>query len=824
MNEPIILQYKDPQSLLDGRLYYAGPVLTAQKRMAQLYRENHHWAYDINSVLEELLPDWYSRMRLLQQYLLTSQLIDEEKSNYSATLINSFSHNRSDLIKSFRTLAEIGIPAEQLNCELDEQGLFKRLYQKFSLSEASGVELLYQKLALWKKSEFFSLILKEKKIGDFSPIGKPKALYFQGFYYIRPMQNRLIQAIRDLGIKVYFLNAFDEKHSLQYEIWSKNPHFSKNWEVRLIDSEKAVSYHDPNLRQYEDLFSMVRDLRKVDNKIHVFAPLDKNAREIFETFFPKDTQKSRLLSYPIGRYLWGLYSMWDERTQNIVLNNDIVAQCLSTGWANEQYCSNTEVLRTFQRVREYFSDCKTLDDWEDRSSHLTEVTQNILPLFKTSDETSDETNFDKRWLSAVSSPFVTISAFNVPYSDLEALIKTLRQMIADAQYLFNIENEKIKIVEHFKRLKSMLNNKTNKVHVIEEEKEILAKLLSRLSTNPDIEECPVIHLADAMVFFLGGKRNETQIDLSEEEYLSEISGITELEASLLKPDYPILLCYCDANTLPGKPRELSWPLTPQYFSKLELEKDTQQRLSDYLYFINSSLLSNRYLFHIAHSHPNLTVSWVSNQSDKIVPPSIYVKLENSYPKSVQYIQGLLLDDTNAEGVEPIMTDVELQKKLDEYLQSKPELPLEVKSAQKICPRKNLKVLFDYFVANKPEFCSAFHMRFLFSILISIIADHQGCSTEQAAREVFSLYPSFAESEKQEMLEFAGFNKKKLINQFGKEALNFGNNIKRLYLHYLNISKVNQLLCNDSGIQLTKDSCIYCPHSSICPINLGTRHD
>ena len=181
MNEPIILQYKDPQSLLDGRLYYAGPVLTAQKRMAQLYRENHHWAYDINSVLEELLPDWYSRMRLLQQYLLTSQLIDEEKSNYSATLINSFSHNRSDLIKSFRTLAEIGIPAEQLNCELDEQGLFKRLYQKFSLSEASGVELLYQKLALWKKSEFFSLILKEKKLAIFLLLANQKLFIFKGF-------------------------------------------------------------------------------------------------------------------------------------------------------------------------------------------------------------------------------------------------------------------------------------------------------------------------------------------------------------------------------------------------------------------------------------------------------------------------------------------------------------------------------------------------------------------------------------------------------------------------------------------------------------------
>ena len=347
----VILQYQDPMQLVDGTVHYNGPVVTAQTLMALAYRKQRIVAYDMKFLLDTLFSDWYSSIRVLQQHLLLSELLKNAKRAFDENTIVAFTNNKIELLRSFRDLIEIAGPLVKLPENNDEERLFARLFRDFCVAPQSGVQTVNDVWQGWCNKEAFRhrlLQILELQPGTFQNI------YFQGFYYIRPIQSRLIEAIESLGIKVYFLNAFDSSYPLEYEVWSKNPRFATSIKAFSIGNGKNKKLCVPEFLKFEDVFSMVTYLRKQDSKTHLYAPMTRDVREIIENFFPGSDEKDSLLAYPAGRYLFNLYCMWERKTNSLQLNADNVNACLATGWAGQRFNQNTDILNTFRKVRHYF--------------------------------------------------------------------------------------------------------------------------------------------------------------------------------------------------------------------------------------------------------------------------------------------------------------------------------------------------------------------------------------------------------------------------------------------------------------------------------------
>lgn len=811
--KPIILEYRDSSSLVDGTIYYGGLVIAAQSQMASIYRQNHRLSYDATSLLRALLSDWYSPIRLLRQHILLSQLIDKEKSHFTNDTWSAFKKNKAELVQSFRTLQEIGIEPSDLVADSEEYLLFRLLYNLFIEDDESGVKKLRWQLNQWENPENFRQILSTCVVDEKrGPIGSQRAVYFQGFYYIRPMQKRLIDSILKLEIPVFFLNAFDETSPFDYEVWLKNPYFSNISQVRKVDEDKPIANNKNEnkvIYKFDDIFAMVRYLRHAEKKVFPVAPMSIEVQELLETFFQKTEEKENLLAYPIGRYLWGLYDMWDEERQSLILNEDIVKQCLSTGWAS-QYCEYGKLLDIFNRVHDFFSDCQLIEEWQERLTRLKDITEQILPLF----DSNKSENFDQRWEKIISTPFSTIGAFNATPNQVQQLVRTIEQMIVDAKFLFGNGKNSIDLGGHFKTIQSLISQKINSVQIRNEEKQIIDKFERRLNwKSEDLCECPPSHLAEAMSFFLGGKTEELDVQTEEIQQIGQIRSLAAIEAvHLAHPHEEILLCCCDANSLPGSPKKYSWPFSFHYLSNLSLNKREDERLKDYLYFMESTVLSNRFLFHQAQSHLNLGLSWVVNDKDKENSPSIYLRLLESFVDCEKSINGLLLDNVGAESSKKAFSIADYADLINAYLPDDGTLPIEVKCDNQLCPEK-WRLVYDYGVANHPYYTSAFHMQFLMSFFIAMVADSMGCEVDKAAKEVFSIYPSFSESMRQQIINFAQRQKYKLLSVMDRDALDSGYTKRRLYLNYLN-RKITDSLLRESDEDLD-NVCVYCPHSSYC---------
>ena len=209
-----------------------------------------------------------------------------------------------------------------------------------------------------------------------TPLGRPAAFYFQGFVYVRPMQSRFMEAAERTNVPVYHLRAFDERAPEAYDVWRLNPHFANLNEVRLVDdptgaeddiepsvvasanSKKTrASSKKLSVVRFDDAFSLARHVQDTPDTALV-APMCTDVRELLETFVESEPEKTRLLAYPVGRYLMSLYGMWNEKANTLDVTPETVRVCLATGWADEVGTKPGATLGVFDRVAPYFQDCR----------------------------------------------------------------------------------------------------------------------------------------------------------------------------------------------------------------------------------------------------------------------------------------------------------------------------------------------------------------------------------------------------------------------------------------------------------------------------------
>lgn len=809
---PEIIRYRSPRALVDRTNPIEGTVVTAQRLMARALSGNGATAYDVKSVLEALLPDWYDRERHLRQYLLVAGCLDELSGEYAAEIINAFRNNMRDVLHGLRTLAEIGLPVECLPEEGEEERILRRLYETFLKDPEGGATLLEERLSAWESPCRFKELLRRCRIGSDGPLlGVPSCVYFQGFYYVRPMQSRLMKAFEALDIPVYFLNAHDEKHPYDYEVWTHNPLFADMKVHRIFGDSDKEPIRGPEIIRFENVFAMVSRLRNPPEKLRFFAPLRANVRELLDSFFPKLEEKENLLAYPAGRYLWGLYSMWDPVAKDLILEPDTVRECLATGWAGPKFAPESDaLLGTFERVKHYFSDCRTTDEWIERRHLLVTDGDRILRVAGKFGKPSE-----KRWRRPLSNASERIGIMGEDRIRLRTLIATLKQMIADARALFD-GSEEVNLLQHFDTLRTMITQKADVRDLQAEERNIVKHFQRRLTlTNTDIRSCSPSLLPEAMGFFLGGKLLSEEDD--ETSSYEKIYGLSDIEsAHFFGRNEAILLCCCDAQTLPTASRDYNWPMNAAFFDEIRLlddAKEVAKRLDGYRYFVENAVLSDRYLFRVAQSLPNLKLSWVAVRNGKELQPSPYLELmRDRYDVEVKREEGLLLQSTSFEDDVRKVSDDEMRRAVDLFLPGHPRQPVDVSASRESCPHCWRRVWYDYGVSTFPIFCSEFHLGFFFTALIAVRSVEGRRSVEKVAEELFNAYPAFSESKRREITDFAIRQKKKVNLTF----LSGEHPSPRLFMQFLGIKEIKQFIETGKLSEPYKEKlCNYCPHKSFC---------
>ena len=817
---PVIIEYKNIESLLENHYFNCGLMITALGDMQDaFYKRGIKRVTSINGLLKSMLKSWFKEETKLLQYFKVCSILDSLKIPVSeANIYSSFQSNKKDILASMRMLLEIGVPTDALPDNTSEQKYFKQVYAEFCSLKDCGVDEFIEKVSLWcdkdkLKQEFLNALYNgnSNSISDKeASVFMPKCIALQGFQYANAIQARLIKALCSLNVPVYFLNNVDEGCLEYYEVWKHNPLFECVTEYRNIEFEKVLQPRVNNIevRKFRDNFAMVRFIEK-NSKLKYYAPGSDEVKEIIDTFFPDKDNKSHILAYPAGRYLMDMYDMWSDADQCIEILPDRLRSCLATGWAEKNWHDGSKLLAIYDKVSDYFSDCKSVDDWMNRSKMLLEVKKNIFSLFPISDKGPKLS----RWHNFMANPLALVGAFDCTEEDIHYLCEAIKNVLDDAKTVFvRVGSPDLK--EHFRKIRKLLDQKASKAEISQEEQAVLKKIQTRLSYSP--ENFKVIsntHLVEAMRFFLGGSIGDIT---SEDEVSAEnrtVLSLPSIESHiLLHPDQKALICCCDENNMPGHARKYPWPLSKDYLSSLKLQRDVESNCCNQVWYMDSVRLSNRYFMHVAKCLPDVELTWIEKNKNKYLNPSVYLR----QVKEIEYFlvtSGVLLED-NGKGAQTEIINNDLNRILRPAICGLPE---EAKFDMQVCPSEpqiGWRYLYDFVLGEHPYYVTKFQMDFYLSTLITLIAQNSNDDTlKNSADEVFKVYPARSESEREEMLSFA-LRKRAIQNKFGDfsfDGVYYSGG--RLYLEYLDKKWIES---RKFGTDYDDSyNCHFCPHNDYC---------
>ena len=503
---------------------------------------------------------------------------------------------------------------------------------------------------------------------------------------------------------------------------------------------------------------------------------------------------------------------------------ELLRESLATGWpCFGEKQSPEHFLGIFDRVGHFFSDCRKTEDWLRRQYDLVERTRKFA---KTEPEVAQPA-YSKRWNKLVTNPLGGIGVLSVPEKDVTALFRVICGMIDDAEALHAGVNDKgeVNLIEHFEQIRRLLEKRAVGKKIPLEDQKVMSFLEKRFSrARPEIESCRIGDLANVMPFFLGGK-----LQLEDEEDVPEYSkvyGLTDVESAHLdKRNSETLFCFFDANSLPFPPREYDWPMTPEYVRAIRLPKDakeTRKRLDDHCYYVESVVLSSRYLFHLARTLPKPIFSWIESKQGKEVQPSPYLELlgGGALAQRTVYVDHLLMGKKSSKGKLPMKPSRwDMNAAVEKYFTGGSSQPVDVLASRAACPQGWRRLWYDYGVCERPVFSTDFHLQFAVSLWIAVRAVTQSKGTNAAAWEIYVHYPVFSRSKQAEIANFAAKHTSTLKKYRSKHWKNIP---YRVFLQLLRVQPTITFL--EHGRMNEKDVpslCTLCLHRNLCR---GLIHD
>lgn len=828
-----IYDYKDirklDQSILSDELR-SGVIITATASLANSLREYYpeYLVVGMHELINELIPEWDEGTKDLRNYIALrnsmANLITETESD--RTLFLSLQRNAADIWNSILLLVEADVYPNDIPDAVSEPvQYFKRIWKLLEVENTTLMSLRSQFLfRLSKKTNITSGINAcIKRIYSDSDIDvQDKCLYFLGFYFITPIQARIIDTFENAGLRIAYLNCRDRDYPYVSEIWEKTFH-EEYINQAFIDIQPDISLHnhygellngkknalEVELSKYASNLEFAHEMKEpIRMGASIFTPDLKGCEEILKEYYPELFERKHLLAFPVGQYIYYLHMMWNSINDCLELKYDYVFKCFASGWLEKDKINGRDYLSEFSKLEVFFDDCLRIEEWNARIQQLKDA-KKCLSVFEI------EEGPNKRWHELLGNPFKQLSIYNLTDETIESIEILLAKLIEDASFLFS-SKESVQISDHFKKITAIIKSHMDRDDVLDDELEIAKELIKSLEMAGTYDqECPLNAIRDAIILLVGGHFDNVETLDQEESLIGDrIAPLSTVESSLLN-NYgeDIYLVLADEFTLPGRPRNLPWPLSDGLLDSLKIDdrSDTKRYVECMRSVIDNRPLSYRYLFSSLitnindDNHPKLHISWIKNQDQKIVSASPYV----------------LMMWPSANGLDPRRSDIDLKQAIDQVEIDSMELdiqeptgnvPVDVIMDHSLC---KYRYLYSYLVSYLPEYRSNFHYSFLLTKLIKAIFSVSKKDKDEIAKEMFDLFPFLLKVEQRQSSDYVG--NKRIVN----EAIVYDDAeypASRLDIHFLQAKDIADRAF-DGELITDKDDlrtrCSFCPYSSTC---------
>lgn len=811
---------------------------------------------DFRSLSEAVYGDWGSDQTKFYETILLSEFLRQKLSDATddkkrVNWLIGCMRNLSSILSSIIMLEQAGVHPEDI-CSYGERNLDLMLEGwKYLIDRDPAIQAFRKKLSRSNTKMLWEPILREafKTSDSFTEVD---TIVFHGLYYITPLQEKILCSMEEAGYKLIFLFPYDERFPFIYEIWDETYSVNRGYPSKekwhmdrstaadpygeIFAGKKDITVHNRlQVKEYASVMEFVNDVKRIKEKGYSIYSSDyKTANKILKDYFPEEYGERKILSYPIGQFINVLNRMWDEEQQTIILDEDSLIECFSSGWLSVNGISGKQYLQDLTYLLPFFNGCHTIKDWTERVSLLKQIHHEIIsPLLSDLDPMESVA----RWQEAIGNPLAQFSMFSVEEKKLDVLLKLIEQLLNMALDLFG-KNQVLRVSDHISKLDRILKQYEVSNEMYAEERAIVGTIFEKLG-QPDGFNARVspADISNALNLFLCGRFDEGEIQTNR---VGLIYPMYQIDAACIKNNGKVHVCLCDVNAMPGGNKEYIWPLTENVIQ--DCYKRTQnQLLINLTQIMGSTALCNRYFMYAALKNKDVVVSWVSTIGEKMLAPSPYIKL-------VSHAVGCKVLPSKRHQItfSRIANASYGRMRIDEYDNSK--MPSDtIKEAlmdYAVCP---MKYVLGYIVEKHPTYSSDFQQNYALNALISAIYDlmkDKGETVDQVYMNVMSLFPGLRKAEKRQVYDYISYDRRENDMDY-KNRSEYGGFFytdERIKLHYPNplvremaIGRYGRLLTPDGrkGMNLyeileatndeeligqkdvVKTTCMFCPHMEYC---------
>lgn len=837
-----IYDYKDLRRLEESsiaRELENGVIITATSSLLGSMRDYYpqYTVVDIHKIVNVLIPEWDESTKDLRNYIALRNSMDDYISEQESDrkLFLSMQRSASDIWNAILLLVEADVYPQDIPEDATTPLLhFKNIWKQLEIENSTLMNLRAQFAYRLADGEHVRKSIEDyiAKITDKQITLEEKTIYFLGFYFITPIQARVIDVIQNSGITTAYLNCRDAAYDYIGEIWKKT-YPQEYLSGSVIDIQPEIrqknvfgdilnghrTSFEVDIKRYASNLEFASAIKEPIRKgAEIYTPDLKNCEEILKEYYPELFERKHLLAFPVGQYIYYLHMMWNTIHGRLEMRFDHVFKCFASGWLEDDLVNGRDYLFELKQLEVSFRDCISFDDWRQRIDLLKQAKESINVF-----EIPDIEN--RRWHELLGNPFRKLSIYTVSDKALTEIGSLLNKLMSDAEYLFSVTG-KTHIREHFGKISKIIKNHMDRDDVLEDELAIAQELVDDLErASAQDMECPLNAIKDAIILLIGGHFDEID-SLDQETALigDTIRPLSKVESSMLTNyGQDIHLVLADEFTLPGRPRELPWPLSDGLLDTLDItdREDTVRYVSHMRSVIDNRPLSYRYLFFSfisnmnEYNHPKIHISWIKAQGKKEANASPYV----------------LLLEPDANKLKDYLETVDLEKEIgqiaieyDEPDVPAPDVaaPADVHMDHSLC---KYRYLYSYLVNYLPTYSADFHYSFLLSSMIRAFHSVSGKDKSEIMEELFALFPFLRTVELRQAADYSG-------NRRSSEAALVYDDAEypeiRLDIHYLN-SQCKQLAKKASeGEPLDEDEkemrCMYCPYGAVCIYKDNTDED
>lgn len=801
-------------------------------------RKAMHWHFidynvkDFRQVLDVIVPNWTTDQTKFQESVILSEFlrecIDNEDDQQVKDWLSGCKKNTNSILSSIILLEEANVSPSEMAFSKDKNvDLLIKAWNYLAEKEFS-IKDFRDKINTFDKPEVCKKVLSE-----LFNVDSIDTIVLHGFYYFTPIQERVIRSIEKAGIKVIYLIQYDERYPYVHEIWKQTYHTQygfeakEDWEVfegtdknvfgELFEGRTCKPTNNIKIRRYASVIEYVNGMRNAKkDKYSIYAADYNQANKILKEFFPEEYGERKLLSYPIGQFIYELNNMWDDDAHDIILTEDALMACFSSGWIAYHGKSAKNYMQDMKYILPYFHGCETINQWKERIKYLEQIHDDVIEPFTEYKKTGD------RWQAVAGNPFLNFSIFAVPKERLTDILRMIEQLLDMAKSLF-ITDKAVTIQTHIQRLESILSRNEKSEEMYQEERGIVQEIFDKLNAPSNFTAmCFPGDIAMALGMYLDGS-------FEDEERRSRGAGMVyplyQIDAAGVKNGSKVHICLCDVDRMPGKCKEYIWPLSETLIKKC-YNNTKNDLLKILMHVMDSTPISNRYFFYSALTNADVTISWIDQMNGKPLAPSPYIRL-------LEKIAGIKVKkpskwDVSKERVEqtPLAEPI-----FEHYVRVREDAPREVMMDYALCP---MRYLLGYVLEQYPTYQTTFLQNYSINGLVAAVyflMRDQGCSPEDVYNEVIKLFPHLRRVEKRQILDYLSIGKDRDNPDYNErsEMNDMYYTDERLKIKYPNkeLRKVvdelyGMLLSPDgtTGMNVHKparymNACVFCQHEEYC---------